>query len=168
MFRMAEKTSPPLEDQFPNRQTDRVMAFDVCLRYEALDRKGVRPCAVPAGINVGPPDLGVANRVRKVALFEGKDEFGCLQPLLGTAKPATDAIGNPITWPQDDVYVETGLVGRMEGSIAWHSPTNEDPAPGDVEDWEIWNAMGDAHPVHLHLVNFEVRGRHEIICDSNS
>ncbi len=38
-------------------------------------------------------------RLRKVALFEGKDEFGRLQPLLGTAEPATDYTGNPINWP---------------------------------------------------------------------
>ncbi len=44
----------------------------------------------------------------------------------------------------------------MEGSIAWHSPTSENPALGDTEIWEIYNATGDAHPVHLHLVNFQV------------
>jgi hypothetical protein len=32
-------------------------------------------------------------RVRKVALFEGKDEFGRLQPLLGIAEPATNFMG---------------------------------------------------------------------------
>jgi FtsP/CotA-like multicopper oxidase with cupredoxin domain len=44
----------------------------------------------------------------------------------------------------------------MEGSIAWHSPTTENPKLGDTEIWEIYNATGDGHPVHLHLVNFQV------------
>jgi FtsP/CotA-like multicopper oxidase with cupredoxin domain len=44
----------------------------------------------------------------------------------------------------------------MQGSIAWHSPTTENPALGDTEIWEIYNATGDAHPVHLHLVNFQI------------
>jgi FtsP/CotA-like multicopper oxidase with cupredoxin domain len=105
-------------------------------------------------------------RLRKVALFEGMDEFGRLQPLLGTAEPATDYAGNPINWPNTPEYVNAGLVGPMEGSIAWHSPTTENPALGSTEEWEIWNATGDAHPAHLHLVHFEVVGRQEIAWDS--
>jgi hypothetical protein len=54
----------------------------------------------------------------------------------------------------------------MEGSIAWHSPTTENPKVGSTEEWEIWNATGDAHPVHLHQVHFEVLGRQEIVWDS--
>jgi FtsP/CotA-like multicopper oxidase with cupredoxin domain len=56
----------------------------------------------------------------------------------------------------------------MEGSIAWHSPTTENPALDDVEEWEVWNLTGDAHPIHLHLVHFEVLGRQEINFDSNA
>ena len=105
-------------------------------------------------------------RLRKVALFEGMDEFGRLQPLLGTAEPATDFAGNPINWPNTPEYVNAGLVGQMEGSIAWHSPTTENPDLNSTEEWEIWNVTGDAHPVHLHLVNFEILGRQEIEWDS--
>jgi FtsP/CotA-like multicopper oxidase with cupredoxin domain len=54
----------------------------------------------------------------------------------------------------------------MEGSIAWHSPTTENPALEGIEEWEVWNVTGDAHPVHLHLVHFEVLGREEIVWDS--
>ena len=47
-------------------------------------------------------------------------------------------------------------------AIAWHSPTTENPALNTTEIWEIYNVTGDAHPVHLHLVNFEVMGRNGI------
>ena len=107
-------------------------------------------------------------RLRKVALFEGMDEFGRLQPLLGTAEPATDYLGNPINWPNTPEYADAGLVGQMEGSIAWHSPTTENPALNSTEEWEIWNVTGDAHPVHLHLVHFEILGRQEIMWDSHT
>jgi FtsP/CotA-like multicopper oxidase with cupredoxin domain len=56
----------------------------------------------------------------------------------------------------------------MEGSIGWHSPTTENPAFGSTEEWEIWNVTGDAHPVHLHLVHFEVLDRRYIVWDSNT
>ncbi|MBN2045060.1 MAG: multicopper oxidase domain-containing protein [Anaerolineales bacterium] len=143
-------------------ETDRIMAFDVTEPFNPAI-----PDVSPTGINFGPV-IPTPTRVRKVALFEGKDEFGRLQPLLGTAEPATDYLGNPINWPDTPIYQAAGLVGQMEGSIGWHSPTTENPALGATEEWEIWNMTGDAHPVHLHLVNFEVLGRQEMVFDSNA
>jgi FtsP/CotA-like multicopper oxidase with cupredoxin domain len=35
----------------------------------------------------------------------------------------------------------------------------ETPKPGTVEQWNIINTTGDAHPLHLHLVQFRVLGR---------
>jgi len=143
-------------------ETDRIMAFDVVLPVDTAV-----PDVTPTGINFGPV-VPAPTRLRKVALFEGLDEFGRLQPLLGTAEPATDYLGNPINWPNMPAYVSAGLMGQMEGSIAWHSPTTENPALGSTEEWEIWNATGDAHPVHLHLVHFEILGRQEILWDSHT
>jgi spore coat protein A len=142
--------------------TDKVMAFDV-LGANIADN--FNPAAVDGAYI---PIAADATRTRKVALFEGKDEFGRLQPLLGTAEPATDWNLNPINWPATAVYSTVGLVGQMEGSIAWHSPTTENPALPSTEEWEVWNVTGDAHPVHLHLVHFDILGRQEIVWDSNS
>ena len=143
-------------------ETDRIMAFDVVLPIDSAV-----PDVSPSWEDYGPgvPDR---TRLRKVALFEGMDEFGRLQPLLGTAEPATDYLGNPIDWPNTPDYRDAGLVGQMEGSIAWNSPTTENPNLGDTEEWEVWNATGDAHPVHLHLVHFEILGRQEILWDSHT
>jgi spore coat protein A, manganese oxidase len=141
-------------------ETDRIMAFDVVLPLNTTIAD-VSPTSLPA-----IPALPTPDRERKVALFEGKDEFGRLQPLLGTAEPALDHLGNPIEWPNTPVYSSVGLVGQMEGSIAWHSPTTENPALDTTEEWEVWNATGDAHPVHLHLVHFDILERKEIVWDS--
>jgi FtsP/CotA-like multicopper oxidase with cupredoxin domain len=149
------------EDFFPNRQTDRIMAFDVVLPLNESVPDTFDPATVGGFGGVIEP----VARTRKVALFEGMDEFGRLQPLLGTAEPATDYLGNEINWPNTPEYVNAGLVGQMEGAIAWHSPTTENPALGDTEIWEIYNATGDAHPVHLHLVHFEVLDRQEFTAD---
>ncbi len=58
------------------------------------------------------------------------------------------------------------LPARWNGSSAWHSPTTENPALNTTEEWEVWNGTGDAHPIHLHLVHFEIVGRKEIKWDS--
>ena len=152
-------------------ETDRIMAFDVVLPLD-----GTVPDVSPVSLGTFNSVIGYVSRTRKVALFEGKDEFGRLQPLLGTAEPAKDEALNFVNWPTTLVYTQavlpdgtpSPLVGPMEGSIAWHSPTTENPALGATEEWEIWNMTGDAHPVHLHLVHFEILGRQEINMDTNT
>ena len=151
------------DDFFPDHQTDRVMAFDVTAALSNVADDFPESFASPYQENNAAVD-----RLRKVALFEGKDEYGRLQPLLGTAEPATDRNGDPIDWPSTPAYADAGLVGQMQGSIGWHSPTTENPKLGDTEEWEIWNATGDAHPVHLHLVHFDVLERREIAWDSHT
>lgn len=32
----------------------------------------------------------------------------------------------------------------------------ENPALYSVEEWDVYNFTADAHPIHLHLVRFEV------------
>jgi FtsP/CotA-like multicopper oxidase with cupredoxin domain len=149
-------------DLFPNRQTDRIMAFDV-----NLPLAGTAAAFVPANIvNQNATNANAVTRTRKVALFEGSDEYGRLQPLLGTAELATDELGNTILWPaMDPNALDPNNPAQMQGAIAWHSNDTENPALGATEVWEIYNATMDAHPVHLHLVHFEVLSRQEFTAD---
>lgn len=138
---------PGPDDVFPDRRTDRVMAFDVELPFN--------PMVVDSNISDGyflGGDVAVTapvTRTRKLALFEGTDEYGRLQPLLGSAEPVTDVTG-----------------ATVEGAMPWHTPITENPGLGDTEIWEIHNATGDAHPVHVHLVHFEVLDREGFTADS--
>jgi len=44
----------------------------------------------------------------------------------------------------------------------WMDPIVINPSLGDVEIWEIWNWSEDAHPIHVHLVAFQIVGRFNI------
>ena len=65
-------------------------------------------------------------------------------------------------------YYCAGLSGPMEGTAAWHSPTTENPALGDMEEWWIYNFSADAHPIHLHLVHMQVMERKKFKWASNT
>jgi hypothetical protein len=41
----------------------------------------------------------------------------------------------------------------------WHAPITENPALNSVEIWSLANLTGDAHPIHLHLVRFQILDR---------
>lgn len=138
---------PDPDDLFPDRRTDRVMAFDVDLPLDT----SVADTNISEGsfLGGGFTSTAAVTRTRKLALFEGKDEFGRLQPLLGTAEPVTDMAGNVVT-----------------GAMPWHTPITENPGLGDTEIWEIYNSTEDAHPVHVHLVHFEVLNREGFTADA--
>ena len=46
--------------------------------------------------------------------------------------------------------------------MLWMDPVSENPAVGGVEEWAIYNVTVDAHPIHIHLIQFEVVGREAI------
>jgi FtsP/CotA-like multicopper oxidase with cupredoxin domain len=113
--------------------TNRIMAFDVVLpKSSVLD--DFDPAFIPEY-----PGVSGSSTTRRVALFEGKDEFGRLQPLLGVVNDDNTAT-----------------------AYTWFQETTETPASNSYEIWEIYNFTGDAHPVHLHLVNFQILGRNKI------
>jgi FtsP/CotA-like multicopper oxidase with cupredoxin domain len=155
-----------------SRPTSFVMAFDVgdCVDESQQENEFHIEEFNEWVVNNGhAPIPGNVARTRHVALFEGADEFGRLQPLLGTAEPATDHRGNPILWPIHTAYMSADLSGQVEGTVAWHThPSTENPRKNDVEIWKIWNLSMDGHPIHLHLVDFEVLSRHEILFAINA
>jgi bilirubin oxidase len=60
--------------------------------------------------------------------------FGPTMAMLGTFDPAAG-----VTTP-----------------LHWGSPVTETPTLGSTEMWEIHNFTADAHPIHIHLVMFQV------------
>ena len=136
--------NPENGDVFKNRRTDRVMAFDICtpLNKDIEDNFNAEQCCSHYARNENPVD-----KVRKLGLFEGKDEYGRLQPMLGTAEPVPVAPNDP----KNNVYIG--------GTMPWHQPISENPELGSTEIWEIYNATEDAHPIHVHLVHFDILDR---------
>jgi spore coat protein A, manganese oxidase len=44
-------------------------------------------------------------------------------------------------------------------NTAWHMPVTEDPVLDSVEIWNLINPTDDSHPIHLHLVKFQILDR---------
>ena len=54
-----------------------------------------------------------------------------------------------------DGYVIIGLLDNAR----WHETITEDPKAGSTEIWSFVNITGDVHPLHVHLVQFQVLNR---------
>ena len=46
--------------------------------------------------------------------------------------------------------------------LLWSDPITENPSLGSIEEWALYNVSEDAHPIHIHQVQFEVLGREAI------
>jgi spore coat protein A len=126
-------------DEADPSTTGKIMQFNVIKRLKTP--KGLPKATVEAGDYLRDPlvNLGESTTTRKLGLFEGSDEYGRLQPLLG-------ALNND---------------GNIE-PLMWDDAITENPGLNDVEIWEVYNFTADAHPIHLHLVAFQIIGRAEI------
>jgi spore coat protein A len=84
--------------------------------------------------------LGPASNTRQVSLNEEPSKFpgfdGPVEAELGTL----DGAGDPV-------------------HLGWDKPITENPALGSIEIWEIYNFTEDAHPIHIHEVQFQVVNR---------
>jgi spore coat protein A, manganese oxidase len=44
----------------------------------------------------------------------------------------------------------------------WDAPITENPKSGSTEIWYLINVSPDSHPIHLHLVDFQIIDRRDI------
>lgn len=75
---------------------------------------------------------------------------------LATALPDRDLTLNELVYEPADVP-RAALLGTVaDGPLAWMDAVTETPRLGDTEVWRFVNLTMDAHPIHLHLVMFQV------------
>jgi spore coat protein A len=126
--------------------TGQVLEFSVVPALAPDESTPARYLALPA---IDP--LPSATLVRRLALIEKMGR-------------GFDSNGEPVEGP-----VEARL-GRVVGngeivSDGWSHAVTENPMPGVTELWEMYNTTADAHPMHIHNVEFEVVNREDLVLD---
>ncbi len=113
------------------------------MRFTVVDRVGAETSTPPEQLTlpaVTPP--GTAGRTRALALLEADSDV------------------------LPDVGPRAAFLGVLEGAVAvplaWDDEVTENPAVGDTEIWEFHNHTMDAHPIHVHLVQFAVVDRQAV------
>lgn len=123
--------------------TGQVMMFDVSAPLSRADtsKNPAIGLALPTVPKLGPEVV-----TRRVSLNEEMSMIwdGPVAAILGSFNPSTGA----------------------NMPMRWMDPVTETPTLGDVEVWEIHNFTVDAHPMHIHEVQFEVVDREVLTSDS--
>jgi spore coat protein A len=110
-------------------------------------------------------NLGRPTKIRKVSVNEMGSE-------TVFADYNDDAAGNlfSITENITGGGVQFGptvsMLGTLESGFPapfpWMDPITENPGNGATEIWEIYNFTEDSHPIHMHLVEFQVINRESL------
>jgi FtsP/CotA-like multicopper oxidase with cupredoxin domain len=118
----------------------------------------------------GVPKLGPSTATQDLALLEEESALLCVTVNAVTNAIELDPNSVPPTCDPDLGSVPfgpkaavLGVNGSGGGEVQlWDDPIAQNPAVGATETWELWNWSADAHPIHLHLVKFEVVNREVI------
>jgi spore coat protein A, manganese oxidase len=110
------------------------------MRFVVGHSDGVDTSTPPAQLRLPSiTPVGTPNKTRQVSLNELDSNFFADAPIVGMLGTVNaDGTGNPLEWAD---------------------PVTEHPALNATEQWEIHNYTEDGHPIHIHLVQFQVVNR---------
>jgi bilirubin oxidase len=140
--------------------TGQVMQFRVvALPPGAVDNSvPVAALALPA-----PEDLGAPTQTRRLSLNEEESATVCVDEQMNAVSCAS-----PGAAPAGPTEALLGIVDAagMPMPMEWMEQITENPVLGATEIWEIYNFTMDAHPIHIHLVQFEILDRQSLQTDA--
>lgn len=117
------------DEQDDSEPLSEIMLIDVSNSAEEQDTS-----QTPANLTEVPKiPVDTVDNERYLTLASQTDEYGRRLHLLGTEEEPT--------------------------GLRLTDPVTEEPTLGDTEIWSLANLTGMSHPIHLHLVHFQVLGR---------
>ncbi len=104
------------------------------------------------------------------------DSFLVMQFRVGPRKSSDNsslpATLRPVKRTQEKAAIKTRQLALLENktmagesmsmllnNTPWHMPVTENPALDSVEIWSFINTTDDSHPIHLHMVRFQILDR---------
>jgi spore coat protein A len=140
----------------PGERCDILVDFSALPAGTQLLMKNTAKAPYPGGAAADPQTTG---QVMQFTVTAGT-------PVTPAALPAT-LLTMPVLTPDATARMLTltevmGALGPVEILLdgqKWGATISETPQVGATEDWIIINPTADTHPIHLHLVQFEVISR---------
>jgi spore coat protein A, manganese oxidase len=122
------------------------------MQFRVVPAVGPDPTTPPSFLVLPPiTALPPETVTRRLALIEKEGE-------------GFDKDGNEVEGPVE-ALLGTVDDGGFPEERKWMQPVTENPVIGVTEVWEFYNTTGDAHPMHIHEITFEVVNREGLVLD---
>jgi FtsP/CotA-like multicopper oxidase with cupredoxin domain len=140
----------------PGERADILIDFSALPAGTKLILKNTAKAPFPGGAPVDPQTTG---QVMQFTVTAGAPVTPTPLPATLITMPTltTNAPARMLTLTE--VMGPAGPVEILLDGQKWAAPISETPKVGSTEDWIIINPTADTHPIHLHLVQFEVISR---------
>jgi spore coat protein A len=160
-------TTPVVKDTLtmtPGERIDVVVDFESYSPNTEIILQNSAPAPFP-----GTPGVGVIPEIMKFIVQGGGGGF--TDPLPDTLRVVTPLPDTMAVMTREFVLKKqsdpcAGSIWTING-LGWTDIT-EYPVLGDTEIWEFVNDSGVAHPMHMHLVMFQVLNRQPFITQADS
>jgi len=110
----------------------------------------------PDGDDIVPPDVMMFKVSRRLA-GQDKSKLPAVLNTVPLLDPASAVTTRDLVLSELDSAppFENPIMAMINGAH-FDDPVTETPKAGTTEIWRLINTTGDAHPIHLHLVDFQV------------
>ena len=127
-------------------------------RVAAANNKAVTPGGVPAAQKTDVILSGAPTGAQsKDLLLNAAQIPAALRPVERIPESAAVRTRR-LTLDENMDYVRRSM-GMLLNNTPWHAPITEKPVLNTTEIWEFVNLTDDSHPIHLHLVRFQILDR---------
>ncbi len=134
--------------------------YDVLIDFSAFDGEHIiLTNGTGCGGDVDPDTDANVMQFRVTKPLKGEDTSRKPKYLSTMPNVTSKRIHNIRTLKLTNTQDKYGRPVLTLNNKRWHDPVTEAPKLGTTEIWSIINPMGGTHPIHLHLVSFQILDR---------
>ncbi len=136
--------------------------FDIVLDFSQFAGKNIEltndgPAPWPEGGQI-TPSLVMQFRVAKHLDHKDNSVVPSMLRTIVPLNPALAVMTRNLSLVEFDDDLDYPLIDLLDGKH-WDEPVTETPVQDTIEIWNLVNTTGDGHPIHIHLIRFQITGR---------
>jgi FtsP/CotA-like multicopper oxidase with cupredoxin domain len=143
----------------PGERCDVIIDFSTAAPGTEFILKNTGKAPYPAGDAPNPQTVGQVMLFRVVPLTS--PDPSVIPPVLATVTRLSNPTRTRVM-TLNEMLLGDAPLGAMLNGMPFDAPATEYPTLGTTEMWEVVNLTGDTHPIHIHLVQFQLLNRQKL------